>query len=181
MSVRIKVGLEAFRFDTGPTLPGEAGPPLRPRDGARLVRRLGARELRQLEGLVTTFGRRTFGVNEDLQRVLAELILSGRVQVRKIEAKVHRTTGRIPLPVEPPPPPLPVDNEIPETHGLMIELIDAAGNPVPGEPFRIKLPDGTIETSSLDDQGKAHITGIARAGNCKVCFYERDAALWSQV
>ena len=184
-SVHIKVGLEAFRFDTGragPAAadPNEVGEPLRPRDGARIVARLGPRELRRLEILVTTPGRRQLHGDEDIRRVLAQQISSGRVLVRPVEAKLHRVSGRIPPPIEFTPPE-PVQNEIAETHGLLIELIDADGNPVPGEPFRIQLPDGTIETSSLDDEGKAHITGLERAGTCKVCFYERDAAAWDPV
>jgi hypothetical protein len=61
----------------------------------------------------------------------------------------------------------------------MIELIDAEGNPVPGEPFRIKLPDGTVRTLTLDDEGKAHVTGIEQPGTCEVCFYKRDASIWA--
>lgn len=181
MNVRIRVGLEEYCFDTGPTLHGgEPGQPLRPRDAVQLVRQLGARELRQLAGLVTPFGRRETATPAEQQRVLNEQLLGGRVRVHRIAAELHRTTGKIPLPIEHIPPP-PIDNEIPETHGVMIELIDAEGNPVPSEPFRIKLPDGTVETGTLDGEGKAHITGIPRAGNCKVCFYERDAAIWDQV
>ena len=50
---------------------------------------------------------------------------------------------------------------------------------MPGEPYRITLPDGTIKTGTLDAQGKASISGLAQGGTCKVCFYERDAAIWA--
>jgi type VI secretion system secreted protein VgrG len=50
---------------------------------------------------------------------------------------------------------------------------------VPGEPYRIELPDGTIRTGTLDDRGKARIAGLAQGGTCQVCFYKRDAAIWS--
>jgi hypothetical protein len=93
---------------------------------------------------------------------------------------MHRIGGKIPAPIALEPP-APVQNEIVETYSLMIELIDADENPVPNEPFRVKLPDGVIETGTLDAEGKAYITGITRAGSCKVCFYERDAGAWSQV
>lgn len=61
----------------------------------------------------------------------------------------------------------------------MIELLDVEGNPVPGEPYRIRLPDGTVVTGKLDAQGKIHVTGIEQPGTCQVCFYERDAGIWA--
>ncbi|PRQ02210.1 hypothetical protein ENSA5_25450 [Enhygromyxa salina] len=179
-SVRVELGLEEYSFAAGRTARAEAGQPLRPRDGVRLVQRLHAGQLHKLRSLVTATGRRSLGWNKDLRDPLAELVASGHIEVRRLEAQVHRPSGKIPEPIELTPPE-PVANEIVEVHGVMIELVDADGNPVPGEPFRIKLPDGTTETSTLDEEGKAHITGIERAGNCKVCFYERDAAVWARV
>lgn len=179
-SVRIKIGLQAFHFVAGRKAPSQADQPLRPREGVRLLERIHGRELRRLEGLVTALSRRGLTRDEELRRILAQLIVSERVHVQRIEAKIHRTIGKIDAPVERPPP-APIDNEIIETYSLMIELIDADEQPVPGEPFRVKLPDGSVETGTLDDEGKAYITGIERAGTCKVCFYERDAGAWSQI
>jgi hypothetical protein len=179
-SVRIEIGLEAFCFDTGRALLPAAGQRLRPREGVRLVRRLRARELRRLEGLVAAIRRRSYERDDELQAVIAELIVSERVHVRRIEAQLHRTGGRIPAPIARQAP-APVQNEIVETYSLMIELVDADENPVPNEPFRVQLPDGATETGTLDGAGKAYITGITRSGACKVCFYERDAGAWSKV
>jgi hypothetical protein len=180
-SVRIRVGLEVFCFDRGHSRDAVEGQ-LRPRDGARLVGRLHARGMiHQLRGLVSGFEGRGPEGDEALQRVLAQLVVSGRVNVRRVEATLHRVSGQIPPPIAAIAPASSVKNEIAEVHSLMIELIDADGNPVPDEPFRIKLPDGSVETDTLDAEGKAFITGIPQAGNCKVCFYERDAAVWNQI
>lgn len=62
-------------------------------------------------------------------------------------------------------------------HWIVIELIDD-GNPVPGEDFRITLPDGSIVEGSLDSHGKATIKGID-AGCCRVAFPNRDAKDWN--
>jgi hypothetical protein len=151
---------------------------LRPRDAARVLQRLRPHELRRLRPLAEGAQRRSFTWRDRSETALLELVSSGRVRVRKVPPVQHRVVGQIPEEPELEAPP-PVVNEILETHGVMIELIDADGNPVPGEPFRIKLPDGEVVTSTLDDEGKAHITGIEQAGTCKVCFYERDAGVWA--
>ncbi|NVB40517.1 hypothetical protein G6O69_21935 [Pseudenhygromyxa sp. WMMC2535] len=66
-----------------------------------------------------------------------------------------------------------------DTYTVAIELLDAEDNPVPFEPFRIRLPDGSIRTGSLDQYGRARITGIREPGTCQVCFNERDKSNWS--
>lgn len=177
-SIRIGVGLEVYQFETDSPIRVDAGVVLRPRDAMRLIRRLRAHERRKLRPLVSSAGRRSLHWHDDFERVLAESVANGRIRVRKLEAKQHRVAGTIPE-----EPELetsePIQNEIVDVHSVMIELVDVDGNPVPGEPFRIKLPDGQIVTSTLDAEGKAHITGIEQAGTCKVCFYERDAAVWA--
>jgi hypothetical protein len=177
-SIRVKIGLEAYQFERASGIHIGQGKVLRPRDGVRVLGRLRPGELRQLQPLATSAGRRAFSWRDDLRRVLTELVASGRVRVRKIEARRYRVIGTIPDEPELVAPE-PVQNEIVDTHGVMIELIDAEGNPVPGEPFRIKLPDGSIITDTLDDEGKAHITGIEQPSTCQVCFYKRDAAIWA--
>jgi type VI secretion system secreted protein VgrG len=61
---------------------------------------------------------------------------------------------------------------------IEIELVDEAGQPVPGERYRITLPDGTtIADGSLDEKGCARVSGID-PGTCKVTFPNLDKEAW---
>ncbi len=62
---------------------------------------------------------------------------------------------------------------------IEIKLVDAHGQPVPGEPYRIELPNGEVRTGSLDSKGLARIDGID-PGTCKVSFPERDKRDWKK-
>lgn len=179
-SIRLDVGLQTFQFEIDSAVHVGAGALLGPTEALRLIQRhLTKHELRKLLPLALSVARRSLEWDEDVRELLSQLgqlIMSGRIRVRNITAVSHRTLGDR---VQPKLEPEAVENDIVETHSVMIELLDAEGNPVPGEPYRIKLPDGTVITGTLDAQGKAHHTGIEQAGTCKVCFYERDAAIWA--
>jgi type VI secretion system secreted protein VgrG len=55
-----------------------------------------------------------------------------------------------------------------------IKLVDEKNNPVPGEYYRITLPDGKVlATGTLDEKGFARVDGID-PGNCKVTFPNMD-------
>lgn len=58
-----------------------------------------------------------------------------------------------------------------------IQLLDDQGNPVPGEAYRLTLPDGRVIEGRLDDQGLAGVDGID-PGDCKIEFPDlhRDTA-----
>ena len=60
-----------------------------------------------------------------------------------------------------------------EVHWIGIELKDSDGNPVPGEDYLIKLPDGTKVSGWLDDEGKAKVENITQGGNAEVSFPRR--------
>ena len=60
---------------------------------------------------------------------------------------------------------------------IEIELVDEAGKPVPGEPYRITLPDGTVADGTLDDKGFARADHID-PGSCKVTFPNLDKEAW---
>jgi len=61
---------------------------------------------------------------------------------------------------------------------IEIELVDQDKKPVPGEPYRITLPDGqTLAEGTLDDKGQARVEGID-PGSCKVTFPQRDKRSW---
>jgi type VI secretion system secreted protein VgrG len=61
-----------------------------------------------------------------------------------------------------------------------IELLDQQnGKPVPNEPYRIELPDGTVSEGSTDDNGLARVDGID-PGNCKITFPSLDQRSWKK-
>ena len=58
-----------------------------------------------------------------------------------------------------------------ETHYIAIELkYEDNGDPVIGEPVKIKLPNGSIRPDKTDDEGKVRIEGITQSGQCEVNF-----------
>jgi type VI secretion system secreted protein VgrG len=63
---------------------------------------------------------------------------------------------------------------------ISIKLVDQDNHSVPGEPFRIKLPDGSIVDGQLDKKGLARISGID-PGSCQVSFPNRDAKDWKHL
>jgi type VI secretion system secreted protein VgrG len=70
------------------------------------------------------------------------------------------------------------DNKTKE-HWIEIKLVDDDGNPVPGEPYKITLPDGTtVADGTLDDKGLARVDNID-PGNCQVTFPNLDKKDWS--
>ena len=63
---------------------------------------------------------------------------------------------------------------------IEIEMVDEDNNPVPGEAYRITLPDGqTVAEGTLDDKGFARVDGIDQ-GTCQITFPQRDADAWKK-
>jgi hypothetical protein len=58
-----------------------------------------------------------------------------------------------------------------------IELRTPDGKPVPGEAFRVELPNGRTITGQLDAVGKVRIEGID-PGTCRITFPDRDGHDW---
>jgi type VI secretion system secreted protein VgrG len=64
---------------------------------------------------------------------------------------------------------------------IEIELVDEEKNPVPGEAYRITLPDGeTVAEGTLDDKGLARVEGID-PGTCKITFPDLDKDAWEEL
>ena len=65
----------------------------------------------------------------------------------------------------------------PKTY-IEIKLLDTENKPVPGEAYKITLPDGqTVAEGTLDDKGFARIDGVD-PGSCKVTFPNMDKTVW---
>jgi type VI secretion system secreted protein VgrG len=82
-------------------------------------------------------------------------------------------------PAAPPPPthdPNAPENED-KSHWIEIELKDDSGKAVPGEDFRITLPDGKVYDGRTDDKGMARVPNID-PGQCKITFPKRDQDAW---
>ena len=61
---------------------------------------------------------------------------------------------------------------------IEIVLVDMENRPVPGEPYKITLPDNSIAEGTLDEKGFARVEAFD-AGNCKITFPNRDQTVWS--
>lgn len=178
MTQRLRRGAREYFFDLGSrTKQDKRGAVLSPREAEGLVRSMQTpteqRILRRLG-----FGMR-LPLHErpaDTTRRVLDMLARGRLRIRVIEARNIVSGGKKDAEeaVSDAPPPM----APPDSHSVVIELVDAEDNPVPYEPFRIKLPDGRVQTNSLDEHGRARITGIREAGTCMVCFHRRDASVW---
>jgi len=61
---------------------------------------------------------------------------------------------------------------------IEIELVDEKSKPVPGEKYRVTLPEGTVVAEgALDTKGFARVDGID-PGTCKVTFPNLDKDAW---
>jgi len=56
---------------------------------------------------------------------------------------------------------------------IEIELLGEDDQPIPGERYRVTLPDGSVDEGTLDPKGWARIEGFA-PGECQVSFPELD-------
>lgn len=65
-----------------------------------------------------------------------------------------------------------------ETTWVEVRLVDEEGEPVPGERYRIKTPDGTVREGKLNYLGKTRVDAIEQPGECLVCFPDLDADAW---
>lgn len=62
---------------------------------------------------------------------------------------------------------------------IEIKLVDEQGDPVPGERYEVKVPDGSVATGTLDEKGYAKINGID-PGSCDISFPNLDKSAWSK-
>jgi hypothetical protein len=64
-----------------------------------------------------------------------------------------------------------------KTDWIEVKLVDREGKPVPGEKYRIELPDGTTREGVLNSEGVAW-EGNLDPGTCKITFPGLDGTEW---
>jgi hypothetical protein len=63
---------------------------------------------------------------------------------------------------------------------IEIELVGEDDKPIPGEKYRITLPDNSVDEGTLDSQGYARVEGFEK-GSCKITFPDLDKEAWEFV
>ncbi len=101
-------------------------------------------------------------------------------EVEKIKAEQRKTqTGKYgSVQIKPNKPPKTKEEKAKKKSWIEIELKNKKDRPVPGEPYRITLPDGqTVAEGTLDEKGFARVEGID-PGTCKVTFPNLEKQAW---
>jgi hypothetical protein len=66
-----------------------------------------------------------------------------------------------------------------EEHWVEIELYyEDTGEPVAGEEYWVKVPDGVDRRGNLDENGFAREEGIENPGNCEIHFPQLEKEVW---
>ncbi len=73
----------------------------------------------------------------------------------------------------------PTEEEIEEKSWIEIEMVDEEDEPVPGEKYKITLPDDSVAQGTLDGKGFARVDGID-PGTCKITFPKLDKDAWEK-
>lgn len=64
-----------------------------------------------------------------------------------------------------------------KTAWIEVELVDEDDKPVPGERYRITLPDDSVAEGTTDEKGKGRVEGF-EPGSCKITFPDLDKDAW---
>lgn len=98
-------------------------------------------------------------------------------KVAKVKAK-QSSTKQASSSAKPHKPPQNEEEAEEKKSWIEIELVDEEDEPVPGEKYRITLPDDTVAEGTLDEKGFARVDGIV-SGTCKVTFPDLDKDAWA--
>lgn len=137
-----------------------------------------------LFGGVSNFATRAFGASLGFshdERILADLeraAESGLLSVAR-QAPIPITYKTDPIEVVGPSPRrAEQDPEPTPLHYVEIELLGPDDEPMVGEAYKLKLPDGRTLSGRLDSRGRAIVEDIAKPGSCEVSFPNIDAGAW---
>jgi hypothetical protein len=67
-----------------------------------------------------------------------------------------------------------------KTSWIEIELVGEDDEGIPGEKYKITLPDNSVAEGTLDEKGFARVEGFKK-GTCKVCFPNLDKEAWEKI
>ncbi len=110
----------------------------------------------------------------------ADVADPGKVEEIKAEQRQTKAGKYGSEKVKPYKPPETKEEKEKKKSWIEIELVDEEKNPVPGERYKITLPDGeTVAEGTLDDKGFARVEGIEQ-GSCKITFPELDKDAWEE-
>jgi protein-disulfide isomerase len=101
----------------------------------------------------------------------------GEVEQAKAEQRKTQSGKYGSAKVKPHQPPQTADQKKEKASWIEIELVGEDNQPIPGEKYRITLPDGSVAEGTLDEKGLARVEGFEN-GTCKVCFPELDQDAW---
>ena len=100
-----------------------------------------------------------------------------KAKAAKLEAQATKPDAQKAKPFKPPEEGE-ADEE--ELSWIEIELVGEDDKPIPGEEYRITMPDDTVKSGTLDDKGLARVERIKK-GTCKVTFPGLDKDAWEKV
>lgn len=69
------------------------------------------------------------------------------------------------------------EEEEKKTAWIEVELVGEDKKPIPGERFRVTLPDGSVAEGTLSDKGTVRLEGF-EPGSCKITFPDLDQDAW---
>jgi len=104
----------------------------------------------------------------------------GEVEQVKAQQRQTRTGKYGAVSAKPYKPPQTKEEKAKKKSWIEIELVDEENEPVPGEAYRITLPDDTVAEGTLDGKGRARVEGFEQ-GTCKVCFPDLDEEAWEKI
>ena len=110
----------------------------------------------------------------------ADVADPGKVQEVKADQRQTQAGKYGSVQVKPHQPPKTAEEKANKKSWIEIEMVDESNQPVPGQPYRVLLPDGqTAATGTLDEKGFARIEGI-EPGDCQVSFPTLDQDAWEK-
>ena len=75
----------------------------------------------------------------------------------------------------------PVESPARQVWWVEIELVGEDDQPIPWEEYKVVLPDGTVATGYLDQDGFARFEQIPRSGECEISFPNLDKDAWRKM